>query len=162
MMKWNSAKTYTENDMLLMQQEAVNRVRDFQTRARSAGEFFEQPEQFEPSSEAPVEFEDSEAESYDARFSSQTHETFDGYGSESSDAEFSAQSQEEFGDPLIEAQSRVVDGYAPPAHPSDPIHGLLGRLGVDSETLLILGLMFLLYNEKADNVLLLALAYLLI
>ena len=36
------------------------------------------------------------------------------------------------------------------------------KLGIDTETLLILGLLFLLYNEKADNALLMALAYLLL
>ena len=47
-------------------------------------------------------------------------------------------------------------------HPQDPIKGLLDRFSLDSETLLIMGLMFVLYNEKADNTLLAALAYLLL
>ena len=34
MMRWNSTKTYTEEDMLRMQQEAVNRVHEFQARAQ--------------------------------------------------------------------------------------------------------------------------------
>ena len=42
------------------------------------------------------------------------------------------------------------------------VPGLLDGLNLDSETLLIIGLLFLLYNEHADNVLLLALAYLLL
>ena len=36
MMRWNSAKTYTEEDMLRMQQEAMDRVREFQQRSREA------------------------------------------------------------------------------------------------------------------------------
>lgn len=49
-----------------------------------------------------------------------------------------------------------------PQPPTDPITGILSKLNLDGETLLILGLMFLLYNEKADHVLLIALAYLLL
>ena len=53
---------------------------------------------------------------------------------------------------------------SPPSRqqPTDPISGLIDKLGIDTETLLILGLLFLLYNEKADNALLMALAYLLL
>ena len=40
MMRWNSTKTYTEEDMIRMQQEAVNRVHEFQTRAREAASFW--------------------------------------------------------------------------------------------------------------------------
>ena len=63
--------------------------------------------------------------------------------------------------PPIEAQSEIVSNQSPP-HAGDPLHGLLDGLNLDSETLLIIGLLFLLYNEHADNVLLLALAYLLL
>lgn len=115
-MRWNSTKTYTEDDMIKMQQEAVNRVHDFQARAQMP-DFF-------------------------------------GYQ-----------------EPVIEAQSRVLvpdepEITAPPmpvhTQPTDPIRGMLEKFNIDSETLLILGLIFLLYNEKADNVLLIALAYLLL
>ena len=65
---------------------------------------------------------------------------------------------------VIEAESHVVPQQ--PAQqtqqPTDPISGLIDKLGIDTETLLILGLLFLLYNEKADNALLMALAYLLL
>lgn len=146
MMRWNSTKTYTEEDMLRMQQEAVNRVHEFQARAQVP--------------------------------------TF--YGEETPIGELPAAA------PVIEAQSRVVEEPEPPAapppempqpqvqqpqqpfpqqqnlpmqtpmRPQDPIKGLLDRFSLDSETLLIMGLMFVLYNEKADNTLLAALAYLLL
>ena len=49
MMRWNSAKTYTEEDMLRMQQEAVDRVREFQQRSREAtGPSWAEPTQPEP------------------------------------------------------------------------------------------------------------------
>ena len=43
MMRWNSTKTYTEEDMIRMQQEAVNRVHEFQTRAREAAAYYDVP-----------------------------------------------------------------------------------------------------------------------
>ena len=146
MMRWNSTKTYTEEDMLRMQQEAVNRVHEFQARAQVPSFYGEAT----PIGELPA------------------------------------------APPVIEAQSRVVEepespaapppetpqpqGQQPqqpfpqqqnlpmqtPMHPQDPIKGLLDRFSLDSETLLIMGLMFVLYNEKADNTLLAALAYLLL
>ena len=133
MMKWNSAKTYTEEDMLRMQQEAVERVRVFQERANAATSFYDVPpsaiEAVPEPPEPPAPLPAGE------------------------DAPEAPENQ------VLEAQSRVVPE---PPRRADPVHGLLDRLGIDSETLLILGLIFLLYNEKADNVLLLALAYLLL
>ena len=133
MMRWNSTKTYPEDDILRMQQEAVNRVHEFQSRAQEAASFYDTPTIGEYHEPYPVP------------------------------------------QPVIEAQSRVLpqendpepQQAAPPAppappQPTDPIHGLLEKLDLDGETLLILGLIFLLYNEKADNVLLIALAYLLL
>lgn len=130
MMRWSNTKTYTEDDILRMQQEAVSRVHDFQTRARDPSYYYDTPTYGEFASPSPP--------------------------------------------PVIEAQSRVIPtqddpapqpaAYAPaaPASVTDPISGLLERLNLDGETLLILGLIFLLYNEKADNILLLALGYLLL
>ncbi|MCL2055670.1 MAG: hypothetical protein FWH02_00440 [Oscillospiraceae bacterium] len=41
------------------------------------------------------------------------------------------------------------------------VEDVVGRLGLDSDTLLIIGLILILVNQKADNTLILALAYLL-
>lgn len=120
MMRWNSTKTYTEDDMMKMQQEAVSRVHEFQSRAQDVS-FYDMP----------------------------------------TIGEYHAP-------PVIEAESRMLPA---PVHQqpeqaqsaiTDPIRGLLEKLDIDGETLLILGLIFLLYNEKADNTLLVALAYLLL
>ena len=130
MMRWNSAKTYTEEDMLRMQQEAMERVREFQQRSRATGGIdspIRLPEPIlqgetlalEPVETAPVE---------------------------------------ETTPPVIEGQAASPkSGNQPPA----PLEGLLERLGLDGETALVLGIILLLYNEKADHLLLLALAYLL-
>lgn len=104
-----------------MQQEAVSRVHEFQSRAQDVSSFYDMP----TIGEAPPPPL-----------------------------------------PVIEAESHLVPTPDQPdsrlQQPTDPIHGLLEKLNIDSETLLIMGLIFLLYNEKADNVLLIALAYLLL
>ncbi|MBE6905753.1 hypothetical protein [Marasmitruncus massiliensis] len=128
MMRWNSTKTYTEEDIMRMQQEAVSRVHEMQARAQNM---------------AYYEYESRPAigEHYDQ--------------------------------PVIEAESRIVpvdQTSSPPPEVSaasaptndNQSHGLLSNLNLDSESLLILGLIYLLYNEKADNSLLMALGYLLL
>lgn len=127
MMRWNSTKTYTEEDIMRMQQEAVNRVHEMQARAQNMTYYDYEPER-------------AIGEHYD--------------------------------NPVIEAESRIVpvEQASPPqqAESQTPVpssnqpHGLLGNLNLDSESLLILGLIYLLYNEKADTSLLMALGYLLL
>ena len=125
MMKSNTSKTYTEDDILRMQQEAMTRVKEFQSRAQTVP-FYDVPE-------AALEEVPEECP-----------------------PEIGAAPQ------VIEAESRVLPAPMRPAHNQDGIHGLLEKFNIDGDTLLVLGLMLLLYNEKADNVLLLALAYLLL
>ena len=131
MMRWNNTKTYTEEDMMRMQQEAIRRVREMQAQAQAAP--FVGRSAPEPTLH-PL--------------------------------------------PPIEAESRVINEEQEPSgssvNPSPsipqqhspgssfPLAGLLDKFNVDSETLLILGLIFLLYNEKADMPLLFALGYLLL
>lgn len=159
MMRWNSTKTYTEDDILRMQQEAVMRVHEFQSRAKTLP-FYDVPENaITPYEEPPQEIAYPEA----------PYEAPQDQAAEPEPLQQVHQSppQEEPARPQPEPQ------YAPPAPmnfspnqtpppPADPITGILSKLNLDGETLLILGLMFLLYNEKADNVLLIALAYLLL
>lgn len=149
MMRWNSTKTYTEEDMIRMQQEAINRVHEFQARSQAATQqFIDVP---------PIGHAAGNR----------------GAGADSvrPTPEISFSQGQAMGGPaqvteggVIEAESHVVPQQ--PAQqtqqPTDPISGLIDKLGIDTETLLILGLLFLLYNEKADNALLMALAYLLL
>lgn len=159
MMRWNSTKTYTEDDILRMQQEAVMRVHEFQSRAKSLP-FYDVPESAITPYEEPVQ-EAAYPENSDEAAADMTADP------EPPQQVHQAPPQEEPARPQSEPQ------YAPPAPmnfspnqtpppPTDPITGILSKLNLDGETLLILGLMFLLYNEKADNVLLIALAYLLL
>lgn len=118
MIRWNSTKTYTEDDIFKMQQEAVSRVHEFQERSQY---YTAMPPH--PFGEANPAIEMENIQNLEQQ---------------------------------VSAHSK-----SPAASPaSDPISGLLGSL--DGETLLIIGLMYLLYTEKADNMLLLALAYILL
>lgn len=157
MMRWNSTKTYTEDDILRMQQEAVNRVHDFQTRARSIP-FYDVPDNAITPYPGPSPWS-QEAIPADSG----------GFRREASPSSFYEIPPEPM--PVLEGEARDVTPDTPqpvqqapqsPAKPSDPFSSLLSGLNIDTETMLILGLMFLLYNEKADNFLLMALAYLLL
>ena len=55
MMRWNSTKTYTEEDMIRMQQEAINRVHEFQARSQAATQQFIDvpPSAMQPVTEEP-------------------------------------------------------------------------------------------------------------
>lgn len=136
MMRWNSTKTYTEEDILRMQQEAVNRVHEFQQRTQS---YYDTP----VIGEIPQPVVEAQSHIVPEPTSPACSADFVSAG----EGGFSSQALAE------PAQMN---------HPQDPVQGLAEKFGLDSETLLILGLMFLLYNEKADHSLLLALAYLLL
>lgn len=166
MMRWNSTKTYTEDDILRMQQEAVTRVHEFQTRAKSLP-FYDVPESAitpyrEPSGdESPYEAPPDSAPPEPAGALPMPEPEPDPSDLPAGPPELPEQRQM---NQVMEQQSQPVNDMQQVAHaaPTDPITGLLSKFNLDGETLLILGLMFLLYNEKADNVLLIALAYLLL
>lgn len=163
MMRWNSTKTYTEEDILRMQQEAVTRVHEFQTRAKTLP-FYDVPESdirqyYDP---APALQAPSNHYEPDIRLPPPPPmpEQAPDYPPAAQDE--SPTPPTSFGENAPPGASpAMMPTEAPPA-PTDPFTGLLARLGVDGETLLIIGLMFLLYNEKADNSLLMALGYLLL
>lgn len=206
MMRWNSTKTYTEDDILRMQQEAVSRVHDFQSRAQA---FYDVPEsaitQYDSAgaalyTQAPViEAQSREVEheapnaapEQPAQQQGGTEQPGMSGGSVDLSGQYSQQSGAAQSDMAFTGQqanppsqagmnsaammgqgmpmpsqnmpmpSQSMPAQTPPK-PTDAIKGLLEHFNLDSETLLILGLMFLLYNEKADNVLLMALGYLLL
>ena len=177
MMRWNSTKTYTEEDIMRMQQEAVLRVHEFQSRAKalpfydvpeSAITPYQEPEPEETPYEAPAAVELPEPEPESTTSEPDSTLAQDSQPEASQEPEPETEPQPNNGNPEPPPQQnphfqRQEPMMAPhPQPPTDPITGILSKLNVDGETLLILGLMFLLYNEKADHVLLIALAYLLL
>ena len=119
-----------------MQQEAVARAREFQARARQAPTIYDIP----PEELLTLPEEPSDPPEPDPS---------------PSDTAFRREGAPTDGEPHSLAQ-QTQHGSA------DPIGGILDRFNLDSETLLILGLIFLLYNEHADHILLIALGYLLL
>lgn len=70
-------------------------------------------------------------------------------------------------DPVQESPGKVTlptpEATAPPAKKDGTIIGdIMGALGLDEDYLLIIGLLLILINQRADTTLILALAYLLI
>ncbi len=122
-----------------MQQEAVSRVHEFQQRAQT---YYDTPVIGEPAVQPVIE---AESRVIDPPVSA---------------GQLPAPSDDAASKEAVPSQQQQHQQH--PQHPTDPIQGLMEKFNLDSETLLILGLMFLLYNEKADNFLLMALAYLLL
>lgn len=167
MMRWNSTRTYTEEDILRMQQEAVNRVHEFQSRAKtlpfydvpeSAITPYQEPEPEETPYNAPEPFFQSQPKAIPEPAETAEAEPEPQQPAQQPEAQYATPAPINTAPPT----GPGMMGQQTPPPPTDPITGILSKLNLDGETLLILGLMFLLYNEKADNVLLIALAYLLL
>ena len=148
-------------DMLLMQQNAERRVREMRSRARTVAMQDELP----PS--APPNRNWSSATGRGRQLPSQPLRPAGQQQAPPSNRGFAPQEEP--------AQS-TQDSNAPPQHehsgndrrresrPSDGtiIGDVMSALGLEEDTLLIIGLLLILINQKADTTLLLALAYLLI
>ena len=142
-----------EYDMLMMQQNAQRRVREMRNRARSAA--MAQDELAPP---PPLNRNWSSATGRSRRFPSQPLRP-------------SAPSAA----PRPERETAHVPPPPPPPTPEQSapppnaktsdgtvLGDVMGALGLEEDTLLIIGLLLILINQKADTTLLLALAYLLI
>ena len=124
---------YSEADMLRMQRNAEERVREMQLQAR-------QRAQADTGSTA-----DSPLPEADAPPSAQA---------------FSAPS---FAQGTVDVNAKFGTGASSPPHAGTTmLDDLIGSLGTDQDTLLIIGLLLILINQKADTTLILALAYLLL
>ena len=129
---------YSEADMLRMQRNAEERVREMQLQAR-------QRAQADNDSTA-----DSPLPEVDASPSAQA---------------FSAPS---FAQGAVDANAKIgaanfsTGASSPPHAGTTMLDDLIGSLGTDQDTLLIIGLLLILINQKVDTTLILALAYLLL
>lgn len=142
-MTWQSNR-YNNSDMLRMQQEAIQRVQDMQERARRAaqGGGMRLPDTPAPMPQArPIQEPEPEpAPSPLPQAFPAPPEPAPGHHQHN---------------PLSDLLSSFSGGD------SSPLVRLLNGLGLDGEQLLILGLLFLLWNEEADHTIMLALLYLL-
>lgn len=149
MMRWNNTKTYTEDDMIRMQQDAVKRVHEMQERAQQMGLYGYDPEPTIGEYHGPV----IEAESRVVEQPPDPHDH---------NAQQEHHPQEHEHPHQQQVNNLPMNAGNPNMGNMQPHGGLLSNFNLDSESLLILGLIYLLYSEKADYPLLLALGYLLL
>ena len=134
---------YSEADMLRMQRNAEERVREMQLQAR-------QRAQADNNSTA-----DSPLPKADASPSAQAF-------SAPSFAQGAVDANAKVGAANFGAATFSTGASSPPHAGTTILDDLIGSLGTDQDTLLIIGLLLILINQKADTTLILALAYLLL
>jgi len=151
-----SRNNYSDRDMMRMQQDAAKRVREMQNRAKLTVD---------------------EASAYDTPPASQNH---NGRNFRNWSTNPNVQRQRSHGHQKEEEAQERAKMPPPPPEPPTPeppppfaeeeavkepttvIQDILGAIGLDDDRLLIIGLLLLLINAKADTTLILALMYLLI
>lgn len=152
----------TEEDFLAMQQEAIQRVRQMQRRARrtleDAGMHIEPPAS-EPAAEALPQTNAVDAPTRpEPPFRAGTEAVPGGfYGSPPQTV------REPPPQPDPPMPERPVARAVPPGPAPFPnLPKTIFNLSIDNEQLIILGLLLLLYQDKADSLLILALVYILL
>ena len=136
-------RSYSENDMLRMQQDAEERVREMRNRSNQTTWQEEIPmPAFAKSSARSRSWNNSSGT--EQKENPQQHE-------ENSTEQNSGHSHNNADRPIDEKKES-----------STIIEDIVSSLGIDSDRMLIIGLILVLINQKADTTLILALAYLLI
>lgn len=146
-MTWNSSRSYSDDEVMRMQQDAVRRVKEMQKKAQSTLEEAkrEYPNPPPPQKPGPPSRQQSQPQP-------------------SAMEQLKGISQQ-----VLPAVEDVLDGgsitdlinaFLPQSEDS-PAGGVVKALKLDGERILILGLLLLLMNAKADKTILLALFYLL-
>lgn len=142
-------KQYNEADIMTMQREAEARVREMQNRARRTVEEANNTN-FQPRN----------------RNWSQNSGMYRGRGGNRQQQNHQHHEREKQEQPEQKAQEHTPPPVMPEskegAKESTIIGDIMGALGLDEDYLLIIGLMLILINQRADTTLILALAYLLI
>lgn len=142
-MRWEN-KRYTPEELRKMQQEAVERVRQMQRRSQEVVHNSPRaPSFFAQNQEQDGHAEHSEASAPSEPEKAQTKEVQEAANTPHSPQQNSAQ----------QTQQTQTDGVLSP---------ILDVLHLDQDKLLLLGLLFILWGEKTDRSLMLALAYLLL
>jgi len=174
MASWSSSTKYSEKDVMTMQQEAIRRAREMQARAMQAvehansaqaitaskpgyagGNTEQNSRQFQmPNNSQP---QNSFTEQKSQPQHSNNHNLHSGYH-QMNGPPFNFGNM--FGDG--KSLSSMLGSFIGSATEKTKIGEVLKALDLDTEKLIIIGLMIILYNEGADALLLIALAYLLI
>lgn len=141
---------YTEADMLRMQRDAEDRVREMQNRARQTVE--------QDNLNAPPQNRNWSS-GQGSRRQNRRHQSAQSGAPPPQQRERQQNDRRQQPEPPKEAP--------PPEKPVEKekttiIEDVMGALGLDEDYLLIIGLLLILINQRADTTLILALAYLLI
>lgn len=163
---------YSEADMMRMQRDAEERVRDM--RNRSMQNSGQDNGSFMPAFAAPPGGRSWTAGPNTGRQNSSRGQQVQRNPARNKQVQRETEQIEsiknEANPEIAEPERLHTENDLPHSAPQAPeddkkttiIEDIVGSLGVDSDTLLIIGLILILVNQKADTTLILALAYLLI
>ncbi len=163
-------RNYTDSEMMRMQQDAINRVREMQSRARYASENASRSQTDSESSadtgfSLPPVAPDNQGWSTNPNFQRPSQRP----GRSSSHRREVPSPPPPPPPPEVELEPPAPMPPPPPEpepevpqQPTTIIEDILKAVGLDDDRVLILGLLFILINAKADTTLILALIYLLI
>ena len=151
-MKWEPTKQYTPQQLQAMQQDALERVRQMQRRSEQV---------VRRSPRAPSFFVQEDVST--AHSSQPPQQDFSTAFSHPQNSSHSSQQNTGWSRHTQQLPS-VQNHFSPPpaATSSNPLETVMDALGLDQERLLILGLLLVLATDGADQMLLLALLYLLL
>lgn len=165
-------RQYNEAEMIQMQREAEERVREMQARTRQAAEdanntgaplnnnWSNNPGMYR---RRPPRWSIGWPQGQQQNFQ-QGHQRHQADRQEASSSSPSPSPPPSSPPPHAEAPSRprVAEGPPPPPKDGTIVGDIMSALSLDEDYLLIIGLLLILINQRADTTLILALAYLLI
>lgn len=149
-------REYTDAEMLRMQRDAEERVREMQARARATVE--------SDNTNGNVNPRNRNWNSNPGRRRQNSNNNNGNNTRHRQDPDFTPPIPpvEPEVPPEPSAQEPVHEAPAEAGKPTTIIEDVMGALGLDEDYLLIIGLLLILLNQRADTTLILALAYLLI
>lgn len=169
-MTWNNGKSYSDSDMLRMQQDAIRRVKEMQLRADQTLQDANQ--NYTPPVIPSIHTNESRPApqpSYQGTGSHHNQSASNAHGTAGTSNNNSSSSINKTIDHMLDSGGSLVSSVlsyftgagAESGEELSPIASILQTLHLDSERLIVLGMLIVLMNEKADKTMLLALFYLL-
>lgn len=169
-MTWSNGNEYTHKDIMRMQQEAVERVKDMQERARKAvessnypdyPEFAKRPKQSEQHQQ-PDQHRQSEQYRQPEQYRPNPHDKPviqipQSKSSNNNGSTGGLLSGLLGGNNPLSSIGSIIGGGS-----NGPISRVMDALGIDNDKIIILVLLFILINNQADKKLILALCYILL
>jgi len=158
--------------MMKMQQDAIARVREMQSRTRQAsGDIPDHPPPPPPPNRRNQGWNTSPGQSRPRHHRMPIQPKIDPpdqFETDLTPIDNIITPPQSVPDPIADHPPEPNPTHSPPPDPAPPeakttvIEDILKAVGLDDDRLLIIGLLFILINSKADNTLILALIYLLI